>query len=76
MGPHDDLVLLVLLLLAVFLPFACAVVLINVVYRLVTGRFFRWLGRPVWIALGIYLAPWIAFLYLAATSETAFLITH
>lgn len=76
MSAHEPLIFAVIVLVAATIAFACAVALLNAGYRVVAGRFFRWFGRGVWIALAIYLAAWIALLFLLLTSPNAFLITH
>ena len=61
---------------ALILPYALLLALANLIYRLVSGRFFRWLSLrtvvPFFLVVG---CVWGLFLY-ALLEGRAFVITH
>ena len=59
------------------LPCMILVALANVVYRLASGRFFRWLSWRTVVPLAVVtLVGWAFFYNLLKNTSTAFVITH
>lgn len=67
---------LVYTVVAVIGPYILLLVLANIIYRLVAGRFFRWLSwRTVLPLFVLFAGIWAIFFY-GLMTQPVFLITH
>lgn len=70
---EDALFVLIIALLITVPTFMVGGAIINVVYRLASGKFFHFMNLPTLLAFGVYLLLWLAFL---SQADLDFAITH
>lgn len=63
MGAMEDALFVLIVALLITVPtFMIGGAIINVVYRLASGKFFDFMNLPTLLAFGVYLLLWLAFL--------------
>jgi lipoprotein signal peptidase len=70
---EDALFVLIIALVITVPTFMVGGAVINVVYRLASGKFFDFINLPTVLAFGVYLLIWLAFL---SQANLDFAITH